>query len=245
MEQPGELPPMPTDWQRGLVIVAHPDDIEYGAAAAVASWTAAGRELRYALATRGEAGIAGLDPEQSGPLREAEQRASAAVVGVSEVEFLDHPDGRLEPGLRLRRDIAAAVRRNRPELVVTLNHREVFAPGYWNSSDHQVLGRAVLDGVADAANEWIFPELAEAGFAPWDGVRWVAAASSPESSHTADVTGFTELAVESLCAHRRYLEALSSRPVQEQARAQIDGVTIDPHRPEGPRRVAFEVFFTG
>ncbi|PSK93783.1 LmbE family N-acetylglucosaminyl deacetylase [Murinocardiopsis flavida] len=245
MERPGELGAMPTDWRRGLVVVAHPDDIEYGAAAAVAAWTAAGRDLRYVLATRGEAGIAGLAPAESGPLREAEQRASAAVVGVTDVEFLDHPDGRLESGLRLRRDVAAALRRHRPELVVTLNHRDVFAPRHWNSSDHRILGRTVLDAVADAANEWIFPELADAGFAPWDGVRWVAAAASPEPTHSVDVTGFTDLAVESLSAHRRYLEALSSLPVAEQARGQIDAVTRDPRDPDGPRTVAFELFPSG
>ena len=80
---------MPDDWQRALIIAAHPDDIEYGLAAAVAVWTAAGKEVHYLLATRGEAGIAGMSPSEAGPLREAEERASAAVVGVSEVEFLD------------------------------------------------------------------------------------------------------------------------------------------------------------
>ena len=85
--------PMPSDWQRALVIAAHPDDIEYGLAAAVAVWTAAGKEVHYLLATRGEAGMAGVPPEEAGPLREEEERRSAAVVGVTEVEFLDHRDG--------------------------------------------------------------------------------------------------------------------------------------------------------
>jgi LmbE family N-acetylglucosaminyl deacetylase len=83
---------MPDDWQRALVVAAHPDDVEYGVAAAVALWTAAGKEVRYLLATRGEAGIAGLSPAEAGPLREAEERRSAAAVGVSQVEFLDHLD---------------------------------------------------------------------------------------------------------------------------------------------------------
>jgi LmbE family N-acetylglucosaminyl deacetylase len=105
--RPGQLQPMPTDWQRALAVVAHPDDLEYGCAAAVAAWTDAGREVSYLLATRGEAGIDTMAPTECGPLREREQRASAAVVGVSAVEFLDHRDGMIEYGLPLRRDIAA------------------------------------------------------------------------------------------------------------------------------------------
>lgn len=236
MAEDTEWPAVPEDWRRGLVIAAHPDDIEYGTAAAVAAWTSRRRDLRYLLATRGEAGIAGLAPEQAGPLREAEERASAAVVGVTQVEFLGRTDGRLEEGIALRRDLAAAIRRHRPELVITINHREVFAPGMWNSADHRALGRSVLDAAADAGNEWIFPELTEADLAPWNGVRWIAVAASPRPSHAVDVTGFTDLAVESLSAHQRYLAALSPRPVQEQAREQIDAATIDPRRPDGPDR---------
>ncbi len=101
--------------------MAHPDDIEYGAAAAVAQWTDRGKDVRYVLATRGEAGIAGLSPEESGPIREEEERRSAAIVGVGEVEFLGLPDGRLVEGLELRSTLAAAIRRHRPELVVTMN----------------------------------------------------------------------------------------------------------------------------
>src|SRR5437868_4733049 len=87
------LSPMPTDWTRALAIVAHPDDLEYGCASAVAAWTDAGREVVYLLATRGEAGIDTMEPAKAGALREQEQRASAAVVGVTQVEFLDHQDG--------------------------------------------------------------------------------------------------------------------------------------------------------
>ncbi|MCW2583885.1 MAG: LmbE family protein, partial [Klenkia sp.] len=113
--------PLPTDWSRALVIAAHPDDIEYGVAAAVAVWTAAGKQVHNLLATRGEAGIAGMPPAEAAPLREEEERRSAAVVGVTEVEFLDHRDGTLVEGPGLRRDLAAAIRRHRPELVVTLH----------------------------------------------------------------------------------------------------------------------------
>lgn len=82
-----ELLPFPTDWRSALVLVPHPDDPEYGVAAAVAKWTATDKSVRYVFGCRGEAGIAGMPPEQAGPIREAEQRRSAAIVGVDTVEF--------------------------------------------------------------------------------------------------------------------------------------------------------------
>lgn len=238
-----DLEPLPQDWERALVVVAHPDDPEYGVAAAVATWTAAGKDVRYVLATRGEAGIAGLSPERSAPAREQEQIASAAVVGVEVVEFLDHRDGRLVEGPELRRDLAAAVRRHRPELVVTLNHHETWGPGAWNSADHRVLGRCTVDAVADAANEWIFPELTAHGLAPWRA-RWVALASSPRSTHAVDVTDGVEPAVRALAEHRLYLEALSDDPVQEQARRQVEWATAANERFGGRRAVVFELYRT-
>ncbi len=221
----GELLPMPTDWQRGLVIVAHPDDIEYGAAAAIAAWTAAGHTVSYVLVTRGEAGIDEVGPAAAGPLREAEQRASAAVVGVDSVEFLDHPDGVIEGGPALRRELAAVVRWYRPELVVTLNHHDSWGPASWNSADHRVVGRAVLDAVADAANRWIFTDLVDAGLEPWPEVRWVAVAGSPYPTHAVDVSDALERATASLAAHRTYLEALEDRPAEQQAREWVRRVT--------------------
>ena len=235
--------PMPDDWQRALVVAAHPDDIEYGAAAAVAVWTAAGKEVHYLLATRGEAGIAGMSPAEAGPLREDEERRSAAVVGVSEVEFLDHRDGVLEAGVALRRDLAAAIRRHRPELVLTMYGGPAWTPpgvtpGYLNSADHRALTQSVLDAVADAANEWIFPELTEER---WSGVQYVAVHTiDPEPPHVMDVSAGVEKAVASLTEHRRYLEALSDEPVEEQARRQIDMATLTE---ADERRVGFRLYW--
>src|SRR6266851_3890781 len=84
---------MPEDWDRAMVVAAHPDDIEYGIASAVARWTGQGKQVTYLLATRGEAGIAGMRPDRVGPLRVEEELRGAALVGVTEVEFLDHRDG--------------------------------------------------------------------------------------------------------------------------------------------------------
>src|SRR3954462_9843809 len=80
--------PLPDEWDRAIVVAAHPDDIEFGPAAAVAAWTARGKDVRYVLATSGKAGISGLPPDAAGPLREVEERRAAAQVGVSDVEFL-------------------------------------------------------------------------------------------------------------------------------------------------------------
>ncbi len=236
------LAPMPEDWQRCLAIAAHPDDLEYGASGAVAVWTGAGREVSYVLVTRGEAGIDGMTPAQAAVVREEEQRASAAVVGVRNVEFLDHRDGVIEPGLALRRDLAAAIRRYRPELVVTLNHHDYWDHGGWNSADHRVVGRAALDAVADAGNRWVFPELAEAGLEPWDGVRWVAVAGSPQATHAVDVSATLDRAVASLAAHHTYLAALGDEPPEQQARAFVSRTTAQAAARFGGRpAVTFEL----
>lgn len=228
------LEKFPHDWQRALVLVAHPDDPEYGMGAAVAEWTAAGKEVCYVLATRGEAGIAGMPPEESGPLRSMEQQNACARVGVTDLVFLDHPDGRIEEGLVLRRDFAREIRRARPDVVLTLNHREEWAPGQWNSADHRAVGRAVLDAVGDADNEWIFPELLEEGLARHK-VRWVAI-SSPQPTHAQKVSAASiDKAVASLAEHRQYLQALSDAPVEDQAREQTEMVTAG-------GVVAFEVY---
>jgi LmbE family N-acetylglucosaminyl deacetylase len=238
-----QLKPMPDDWRRALAVVAHPDDLEYGCAAAIAGWTDGGREVAYVLATRGEAGIDSLEPAVCGPLREREQRASADVVGVSTVEFLDHRDGVIEYGIALRRDIAAAIRRHRPELVLTLNHRDTWGGVAWNTPDHVAVGRATLDAVADAGNRWIFPELTERGLEPWNGVRWVAVAGSAHPTHAVDATPGLERAVRSLLEHRTYIEALTDQDPEDYVRSFLTaGAEAMGERFGGIPAVAFELF---
>jgi LmbE family N-acetylglucosaminyl deacetylase len=198
----------PEDWERALAIMAHPDDLEYGGAAAVARWTRDGRRVAYLLLTKGEAGIDSMDPAEAAKVRVAEQQASAAVVGVHEVEFLDHPDGMLQYGLDLRRDLAAAIRRHRPEVVVAVNHRETYGGRYLNMADHRVAGQATIDAVRDAANRWVFTDLAASGLEPWGGVRHLAVLASPEPTHAVDVTDTFDLGVASLRAHAAYLAGL-------------------------------------
>jgi LmbE family N-acetylglucosaminyl deacetylase len=201
------LEPFPDDWQRALAVVAHPDDMEYGAASAVARWTADGRTVTYLLATRGEAGIDGLPPDEAGPLREAEERAGAAEVGVDVVEFLDHQDGMIEHGLLLRRDIARAIRRHRPEVLVTMVHDERAPWGGFNMADHRVVGLGAVDAARDAANRWVFTELLEEGLEPWSVGR-LAICAPADPTHAVDVTDVIDRGIASLAQHRVYLEGL-------------------------------------
>lgn len=238
-----QLQEMPTDWHRALAIVAHPDDLEYGASAAIAGWLDQGRECAYLLATVGEAGIDTLTPAEAGPLREREQRESAAAVGVDTVEFLDHPDGLIEYGTALRRDFAAAIRRHRPELVITLNHHDTWGGVAWNTPDHRAVGRAALDAVADAGNRWIFPELADEGLTPWNGVRHVAVAGSPHPTHAVDARAGLDRAVRSLLCHRTYIEALTEEEPERYCRSFLEGnMAAVAERFGGRPGVAFELF---
>lgn len=238
---PAPAPPLgefPDDWQRALAVVAHPDDLEYGGAAAVAAWTRAGKQVAYLLLTRGEAGIDTMDPAEAARIRTAEQRDSAAVVGVDEVEFLDHPDGMLEYGLPLRRDIAAAIRRHRPDLVVAINHRETFGGTFLNMADHRVAGQATIDAVRDAANRWVFTELRDAGLDPWGGVRHLAVIASPQATHAVDVTDTFEVGVESLRRHAAYLAGLGDPDPEEFLRGNAEATGA---RFGGRLAVAFEL----
>ena len=208
---PEPLEILSEDWDRALAIVAHPDDMEYGAASAVARWTAQGKTVVYTLVTSGEAGIDGMEPEEARRVREAEQVASAAVVGVDVVEFLGGADGMLEYGLPLRRSLAAAIRRHRPDIVITGNFRDTFGPGMLNQADHIAVGRAALDAARDAGNRWVFRDLLDEGLEPWAGVRAVLAAGSPDATHGVDVTDSLAKGVESLKAHAVYLAGLSQQ----------------------------------
>jgi LmbE family N-acetylglucosaminyl deacetylase len=234
-----KLQEFPDRWQRGLVVVAHPDDMEYGGAAAVARWTAEGKHVAYLLATRGEAGIDGMDPAEATVVREGEQRESCRLVGVDTLEWLDHPDGLVEYGLPLRRDIAGAIRRHRPELVVAVNHRETYGPGVLNMADHRVVGQATIDAVRDAANRWLFRDLVDEA---WSGVRHVAVAGSPQPTHAVDVTDTFDKGVESLRAHSAYLAGLGDHPLADPEAFLRQIAEATGERAGVPMAVAFEVF---
>ena len=199
------LEPLAEDWDRAIAVVAHPDDLEYGAASAIARWTSQGKDIRYVLATRGEAGIDSMPPEAAGPIRTEEQIKSAAAVGVSVVEFLEHRDGLVINNIELRRDLASAIRRHQPQVIIASNYRERWSEtGPWNHIDHRELGRALPDAVRDAANRWLFTETGP----PWSEVRWIAYNASIEPTHAVDVTDHLAAGVASLECHQTYIDAL-------------------------------------
>ncbi|WP_122818252.1 PIG-L deacetylase family protein [Nocardioides pantholopis] len=196
---------------RVLCVVAHPDDVEYGTSAAVAAWTGRGVDVAYLLLTRGEAGMDASSPPQTAELRVREQVTASAAVGVSQVDFLDHPDGVLVYSLDMRRDIARTIRRYRPDAVVTGSWELEFGAGL-NQADHRVAGLAALDATRDAGNRWVFRELLDEGLEPWSP-RWLLVAGHTAPTHGVDVTGDPlQRGIASLEAHREYLAGLPGHP---------------------------------
>lgn len=203
------LPALDEAWDRALAVLAHPDDAEYsGIAAAAARWTGEGKWVGYLLVTRGEAGMAAMAPVQAGPLRMEEQRRAARTVGVRDVEFLDHPDGMIEPGATLRCDIARALRRHHPDVVLTLSPEFEAGSGRAHMADHRIVAVAVLDAVRDAANRWLCRSDGTGEPEAWEGISMVCCAASQSPTHVVDVTGSVEVAVRSLRQHEAYLGAV-------------------------------------
>lgn len=199
-----------SNWRRVLVVVAHPDDAEYGLSAAVHSWVKAGIEVSYLLLTTGEAGMQRA-PEIVGPLRAREQEEACAIVGATDLMILDHPDGLLEYGVPLRRDIARRIRQVQPDVVVGWNF-DVEAPWGIDHSDHRATGMATLDSVRDAGNQWLFREQIEEGLEPCT-VKLLLVVGSTQPSHAVVLTAEDEAAaVASLECHREYLADLSDHP---------------------------------
>lgn len=202
--------PLPEDWHRALAVVAHPDDLEYGAASAIARWTSQGKHVCYLLVTRGEAGIEALTPAEVAPLREQDERQSARAVGVECVDFLNYRDGVIPYDMALRRDIARVIRQQRPEIVITLPYQVLWVGQTLNMADHRWVALAVLDAARDAGNRWIFPELLAEGLEPWNGVRMVWLNESPDAAHAVDVSAFLTQGIASLAAQQTYLAHLST-----------------------------------
>lgn len=196
--------------RRILVAMAHPDDVEYSCAAAVAHWASEGCEVRYLLGTYGEAGME--DPEWTpARTREEEQRRAADVVGAKSVEFLDYPDGKIMYSESLRRDLARAFRRYRPNLIVTLNYDLIIGSRHINQADHRAFGLAVLDATRDAAARWIFPELLDEGLEPWRAVKEVYVAATGDRDAVIQLSSASvDRAVQALRAHESYIGDLDA-----------------------------------
>lgn len=203
----------PTGIQRVLCIVAHPDDMEYGASAAVAEWTSQGIEVSYLLLTAGEAGMRVRAPEEVGPLRSEEQRAACEIVGVSKLTILDLPDGLIEHSIETRRRIAHEIRAARPDAVFTMTW-DLEAGWGLNHADHRATGLAVVDAIRDADNPWLFREQLADGLTAWKTTWLLATAHKPD--HAIEVSEESlERGIASLAAHSEYLAALPDHPTPE------------------------------
>lgn len=203
---------VPIEPSRVLVVVAHPDDVDFGAAGTIASWTARGVAVAYVIVTDGQTG--GFDPsvprEHVPPIRRDEQRAAAAVVGVDDVTFLGALDGTVEPSLPLRREIVRHVRRWRPDVVVTSSPERdwdrLAGPGH---PDHLAVGEAVVRALyPDVGNPFAFPELAASGLVPHEVAQvWFIGAPPGRlgTDHVVDITDGLDVKLAAIACHASQL----------------------------------------
>ena len=230
--------------ERVLCVLAHPDDVDFGSAGTVASWTAAGTEVVYCIVTDGDAGGFDETPrDRMGPLRQAEQRAAAAAVGVTDVRFLGYPDGRLELTLDLRRDISRVIRQVRPQRVLTTSPERFWDRIGASHPDHLTVGESTLRAVyPDARNPFAFPELLDGeGLAAWT-VSEVWLTASPRADHAVDVTDLAEL---KFAALRSHVTQVSHHPDVEQfVTAWMTQTAQRFDLPEGRLAEAFHVVHT-
>lgn len=193
--------------ERALAVVAHPDDVDFGAAATIATWVDEGIEVTYLICTDGDAG--GFDPsvprEDIAGIRQEEQRAAAKEVGVTDVRFLGYPDGRLVPSFELRRDISRVIRQVRPQRVVMqspeINWERIGA----SHPDHRAAGEATLNALyPDARNPFTHTTLLQdEGLEAWTvhDVWVMAAGQSGGANRWVDVTDTFDRKVAALRRH--------------------------------------------
>ena len=192
------------DVRDALVVVAHPDDVDFWAGGTVASWTDAGTAVTYCVLSDGDSG--GFDPQVPRSaipgIRQAEQKAAAAVLGVSDVRFLGYPDGCIEPTYALRRDITRLIRQVQPARVLSWSPEWSWRRFHRNHPDHRAAGEAALSAVfPDARNPFAHPELLnEEGLEPWEvGEVWLMGGPSP--NHFVDITHVFDRKIAALQAH--------------------------------------------
>ena len=195
--------------RRVLVVTAHPDDVDFGSSGTVAAFTTAGLEVTYCIVTNGEAGGSdrALARSEMAALRQDEQRAAAAVVGVSDVRFLGHPDGRVQATLDLRRDISRVIRQVRPERVITQSPERNWDFIYASHPDHLAAGEAAVCAVyPDARNPFAHPELLETeGLEPWTVPElWIMGPGAGEASSrmAVETTATVDRKVAALMCHK-------------------------------------------
>jgi LmbE family N-acetylglucosaminyl deacetylase len=195
--------------ERGMVIVAHPDDPEFSCAGTMARWAKAGTKICYVLCTSGDVGIAqpGMTRDKARVIREAEQREAARITGVEEVVFLGEPDGMLQATLELRKKLVREIRRFQPEVVVTGDPTRVWSgDSYINHPDHRAASAAALDAVFPAAGQPnLFEEIAEEGFQAYKP-RKVYVTIWDEADVWVNITETIDIKIEALRAHKSQMK---------------------------------------
>lgn len=148
-----EIKPNPRP-RRVLIVAPHPDDAEFMAGGALSYWQSLGASIHFLLVTDGISGSRDPDqtPDQLAATRRAEQRAAALVYGSDDVTFLGYPDGRVEPNLELRWDIARVIRRVRPDVMVVMDPYFRYSENYINHPDHIAVAEATLAAIMPVAN---------------------------------------------------------------------------------------------
>jgi LmbE family N-acetylglucosaminyl deacetylase len=228
--------------ERALVVVAHPDDVDFGAGGTVGTWVDAGIAVTYLICTRGDAGGFDDTPRAEMPLlREREQRAAAAVTGVSDVRFLEgYADGSLEVSQSLIRDIVRVIRQVRPRRVLTSSPERWWERLPASHPDHLAAGEATVQAIYPAArNPFAFPELlADEGLDAWTVPElWLLA--DPKSDHPVDVT---ETFSRKVAALREHASQTSHNPdLEGMLRSWSGGVAARLSLPEGHLAEAFRV----
>ncbi len=231
--------------ERVLVITAHPDDVDFGAAGTVAVWSDAGIEVTYCIVTDGDAG--GFDPgvprSAIAGIRRAEQTAAAKEVGVERLVFLGHPDGRLEATLELRRDLARVIRQVRPQRVLLQsperNYQRIFA----SHPDHLAAGEAALCAVyPDSRNPFTFTELIDEGLEAWT-VSEVWMMAGPSSDRAVDVTAQVDRKLAALHCH--VSQHTDADGMEERVRGWLTATASAFGLPAGSSAEAFTVIETG
>ncbi|HVA43369.1 MAG TPA: PIG-L deacetylase family protein [Acidimicrobiales bacterium] len=194
---------MVSEPERVLVVTAHPDDVDFGAAGTVASWVAQGMDVTYCIVTDGDAG--GFDPavprSEIAGIRRAEQTAAAKAVGVTQLEFLGYPDGRLTASIELRRDISRVIRQVRPARVVCQSPERNYGRIFASHPDHLAAGEAALCAVyPDSRNPFAHPELAAEGLEAHSvGEVWMMGAANFDAY--VDITEHFDAKLEALLCH--------------------------------------------
>ena len=226
--------------ERVLVIAAHPDDIEFGASGTIARWVTEGATVRYLLATRGDKGSddPNADIDALVRLREQEQRAAAAEIGVEGVDFLDEPDGQVEPSLRLRERLTYAVRAFRPEVVMTHDPTVLFVNNEWvNHPDHRAVGQTAVDAVFPTARDPLnFREHLDRGMGPWK-VAELFLWSTNEANQIVDIGATLDRKVAALGHHASQFRSFDEIARWVRRRSEELGERAGYRAAEGFRRV--------